>query len=199
MKKYTLLILMSFLLIISACSNREKGPETKSDMGFEKIEEIIIPKLAFERFKDYISTENPIMTQYKCETVLKLLEELKPVTMDLIKSSESEEEALLEIANGIVQKDGYNNLDDYAIALDKLTWIAGTYMKMIDLELFLQRDKEVPAIKFLGENLERRFKKYSMTRSDIELIISNWPAVENALGTMNELARSMDEYRQKKN
>ncbi|MBT5421287.1 MAG: hypothetical protein HOK80_10390, partial [Candidatus Cloacimonetes bacterium] len=44
-----------------------------------------------------------------------------------------------------------------------------------------------------------RFKKYSMTRSDIELIISNWPAVENALGTMNELARSMDEYRQKKN
>jgi hypothetical protein len=168
-------------------------------MGFEKMEEIIIPELAFERFKDFISTENPIITQYKCETVLKLLEELKPVTMDLIKSSESEEEALLEIANGIVQKDGYNNLDDYAIALDKLTWIAGTYMKMIDLELFLQRDKEVPAIKFLGENLERRFKKYSMTRSDIELIISNWPAVENALGTMNELARSMDEYRQKKN
>ena len=199
MKIYTLLILMSFLLIISACSDKENGPETKSDMEFEKMEEIIIPELAFERFKDFIATENPIITQYKCETVLKLLEELKPVTMDLIISSESEEEALLEIANSIVQKDGYNNLDDYAIALDKVTWIAGTYMKMIDLELFLQRDKEVPAIKFLGENLERRFKKYPMTRSDIELIISNWPAVENALETMNELAKSMDEYRQKKN
>ncbi len=199
MKKFTILILLIFLLIITACSDKEMNPETKSNLEFKKMEEIIIPKLTFERFKDFISNENPVISQSKCETVLSLLEELKPVTMDLIKSSDSEEEDLLEIANSIVQKDGYNNLDDYAIALDKVTWIAGTYMKMIDLELFLQREKEVPAIKFLGENLERRFEKYPMTRADIEIIISNWPDIETALETMNDLAKSMEEYQQKKN
>ncbi len=199
MKKFTILILLIFLLIITACSDKEMNPETKSNLEFKKMEEIIIPKLTFERFKDFISNENPVISQSKCETVLSLLEELKPVTMDLIKSSDSEEEDLLEIANSIVQKDGYNNLDDYAIALDNVTWIAGTYMKMIDLELFLQREKEVPAIKFLGENLERRFEKYPMTRADIEIIISNWPDIETALETMNDLAKSMEEYQQKKN
>ena len=199
MKKFTILILLIFLLIITACSDKEKNSETKSDLEFKKMEEIIIPELTFERYKDFILIENPVISQSKCETVLKLLEELKPITMDLIKSSESEEEGLLEVANSIVQKDGYNNLHDYAIALDKFTCIAGTYMKMLDLESFLQRDKEVPAIKFLGENLERRFEKYPMTRTDIEIIISNWPDIETALETMNDLARSMEEYQQKKN
>lgn len=197
MKKVSILIILSFLLIISACSNKKDEPEKKSDMSFNKIDDIIVPELTFERFGDFISTGNPILSQHKCETVLKLLDELKPVTLDLIKSSESEEAALLEIADNIVKKDGYNNLDDYAIALDKVTWTAGTYMKMVDLEVFLQREKEVPAIKFLGENLGRRFKKYPMTRTDIDLIISNWPAIETALKTMNDLARKMDQYRQK--
>jgi hypothetical protein len=37
-----------------------------------------------------------------------------------------------------------------------------------------------------------------MTRKDIELIITNWPEIEHTLETMNELARTMDEYRQKR-
>jgi major membrane immunogen (membrane-anchored lipoprotein) len=35
MKKYTLPILMIFLVIMSACSDKEKSPETKSDLEFQ--------------------------------------------------------------------------------------------------------------------------------------------------------------------
>ncbi|MDP8269018.1 MAG: hypothetical protein P9L97_09850 [Candidatus Tenebribacter davisii] len=62
---------------------------------------------------------------------------------------------------------------------------------MIDLEVFLKRGEKVPAIKFLGLNLERRFEKYSMTRKNIALIITNWPEIEHTLETMNKLARTM--------
>jgi len=196
MKKTFILVLIILLFIISACSDKEEVQEKTSDMDFKEIK-VIVPDLTMERFSDFFSTSDPILTQHKCDTVVKLLDELKPVTIDLIKSTKEEETELLEIANGIVEKDGFNNLDDYAIELDKVTWTAGTYMKMLDLEVFLKRGKEVPAVKFLGENLGRRFEKYPMTRTDVELIISNWNKIESALHTMNDLAKRMDEYRQK--
>jgi len=193
MKRF--IIVFMLIVIIVACEQKEikKTQQdeiivTEPGLNYESTIVQDFPIKICDRLQDIFMKNKTILNQEHTLKIITVLDELVPITKKMIHASENDFEPLIKQATKIVQGKGFDNLEDYGNELHNVTWAAGTYLKMQQIEKILNKNPDAKSVQFLTENLKRRLDKQPISINDIELIRNNWEKIDNALSKMNELA-----------
>jgi len=188
------LIFLLFTLIISC--GKKKIKESQSDEIVTTDSKTDIEKMNVQDFSIEISDNlqekfrhnKSILKKKQTLNILSVLDEITPITKQMIHAPETELNTLLKQANQTVQRYGFADLDDYGKELYTVTWAAGTFLKLQEIEKISNVNPNAKSVKFLTENLDRRLDKQPISLNDINLIRKNWDKINAALNKMSDLA-----------
>lgn len=190
-------IITVFLLfsLIVACGKKEIKKSqsdaivtTESETNTELMKEQEFAIKISDNLQDKFRHNKSILKKKQTIKVLSVLDEITPITKQMIHAPETELNALLKQANQTVQRYGFVDLDDYGKELFTVTWAAGTFLKLQEIEKIRNANPNAKSVKFLTENLERRLDKQPISLNDIDLIRKNWERINSALNKMSDLA-----------
>jgi len=192
---YKIITVFILFSLIAACGKKEikksqpdKTITTESETNTEhmKVQDFSIE--ISENLQDKFRHNKSVLKKKQTIKILSVLDEITPITKQMIHAPETELNALLKQVNQTVQRYGFVDLDDYGKELFTVTWAAGTFLKLQEIEKIRNVNPNAKSVKFLTENLERRLDKQPISLKDINLIRKNWDKINSALNKMSDLA-----------
>ena len=193
MKKFFVVFLL--IVIIGACEQKEIKKSQQDEiiisepgLNYESVVVQDFPIKICDRLQDVFIKNKTVLNKEHTLKIITILDELVPITRKMIHAAENNRKILFKQATKIVQRNGFDDLEDYGNELLNVTWAAGTYLKMQKIEKIMNKNPDAKSVQFLTENLKRRLNKQPISIDDIELIRNNWEKIDKALSKMNELA-----------
>jgi hypothetical protein len=193
MKKFFVVFLL--IVIIGACEQKEIKKSQQDEiiisepgLNYESVVVQDFPIKICDRLQDVFIKNKTVLNKEHTLKIITILDELVPITRKMIHAAENNRKTLFKQATKIVQRNGFDDLEDYGNELLNVTWAAGTYLKMQKIEKLMNKNPDAKSVQFLTENLKRRLNKQPISIDDIELIRNNWEKIDEALSKMNELA-----------
>jgi len=191
---YKIIAVFLLFTLIAACGKKEIKKSqsdaiiTESESSTEpmKVQDFSIE--ISDNLQEKFKHNKSILKKKQTIKVLTVLDEINPITKQMIHAPETELNTLLKQANQAVQRYGFVDLDDYGKELFTVTWAAGTFLKLQEIEKIRNVNPNAKSVKLLTENLERRLDKQPISINDIDLIRKNWDKINSALNIMSDLA-----------
>jgi len=193
---YKIIALFLLFTIIGACgqkkeinkSQQDEIATTESTMNTKPKEVQHFSIKISDNLQDKFRNNRSVLNKKHTFKILSVLDEITPITKKMIHATDNDLESLLKQTNQIVQRNGFKDLDDYGKELFTVTWAAGTFLKLQEIEKLKDVNSNAKSVQFLTENLDRRLKKQPISLKDIKLIRKNWEKINSALNKMSELA-----------
>ncbi len=192
---YKIIALFLLLTIIGACGQKEiektQQDEIVTSESTIKTESVKVQDFSVKissSLQDKFKNNKSILNKKHTFKILSVLDEITPITKKMIHASDNDLEKLLKQVNQIVQRNGFDDLDDYGKELFTVTWAAGTFLKLQKIEKLIDVNPKAKSVKLLTENLERRLVKQPISLKDIKFIRKNWEKINSGLVKMSELA-----------
>jgi len=192
---YKIIVLFLFFAIIGACGQKEientQQNEIVTSESTIKTESVNAQEFSVKisgSLRDKFRNNKSILNKKHTFKILSVLDEITPITKKMIHASDNDLEKLLKQVNQIVQRNGFDDLDDYGKELFTVTWAAGTFLKLQKIEKLIDVNPNSKSVKLLTENLEGRLVKQPISLKDIKFIRKNWEKINSALVKMSELA-----------
>lgn len=192
---YKIIAIFLLFTIIGACDQKEIKQSqqdeiviSESTIKTESVKVQKFPIIISDNLQDKFRNNKSVLNKKHTLKILSVLDEIIPITKIMIHASDNDLEKLLMQVNQIVQRNGFDNLDNYGKELFTVTWAAGTFLKMQEIEKLMNVNPNTKSVKLLTENLERRLDKQPISLKDIKFIRKNWEKINSALVKMSELA-----------
>ena len=186
MNKFCIILLISFLII--SCSNKQEN----LGLDYPQIKESKNSKQIAPRIEALFTINPDALNLTDLNKVTNVFDDITKITFQMINAKGAKQDQLVNQANRIVKRYGYENLRDYGSHLGEYTWAAGTYLRVQTVNEVFADNSQSKVAKTMEKSLKNRLKKQKISNRDLDLIRTNWYKIDKVLKTMEEMTLAAD-------